>query len=139
MDNQDIDIKNLLTEEEQKQLELIQKKIQANLNEIYKKNIEDFQNTVEESSSLELDEASHPKHITTSQQEILISLRAEISTVDEKGHLSNIEQCLDNYYHIPVEPNSDYKLLLEEFVAKFDNEITTCAKRIYPENNGKSE
>lgn len=137
MDN--IDLKSLLTEEEQKQLELIQKKIQSNLDEIYKKNVEDFQSTLNESSPLELDEASHPKHISTSQQEILISLRAEISTIDEKGHLSDIEQCLENYYHIPVAPNSDYKPLLEEFVTKFDNEVTTCAKRIYPENNGKQE
>jgi hypothetical protein len=135
----DIDLQNILTPEEQQQLDTIQKKIQNNLDLIYKKNVEEFKNKAEEPEQSELDEASHPKHITTSQREILISVRAEISTVDEKGHLQDVQQCLDNYYHIPVPPDSSYELFLQQFIDKFDSELTSCAKKIYPENNVESE
>lgn len=135
----DIDLQNILTPEEQQQLDTIQKKIQNNLDLIYKKNVEEFKNKAEEPEQSELDEASHPKHITTSQREILISVRAEISTVDEKGHLQDVQQCLDNYYHIPVAPDSSYELFLQQFIDKFDSELTSCAKKIYPENNVESE
>jgi hypothetical protein len=135
----DIDLQNILTPEEQQQLDTIQKKIQNNLDLIYKKNVEEFKNKSEEPEQTELDEASHPKHITTSQREILISVRAEISTVDEKGHLQDVQQCLDNYYHIPVAPDSSYELFLQQFIDKFDSELTSCAKKIYPENNAESE
>jgi len=135
----DIDLQNILTPEEQQQLDTIQKKIQNNLDLIYKKNVEEFKNKAEEPEQSELDEASHPKHITTSQREILISVRAEISTVDEKGHLQDVQQCLDNYYHIPVAPDSSYELFLQQFIDKFDSELTSCAKKIYPENNAESE
>lgn len=132
MDN--IDIENILTEEEKNQLDIIQKKIQSNLNKLYKKNIENFSKNNQIDEPLNLDEASHPKHITTNQREILISIRAEISTIDEKGHLKDIQQCLDNYYHIPVAADTDYQKLLDEFVNKFDSELTSCARKIHPEN-----
>jgi hypothetical protein len=133
MDN-NLNIEDILTAEEKQQLDIIQKKIQSNLDEIYKKNLQNFTENLDDSVSSGLDEASHPQHISNNQKEMLVYLRAEVSTIDEQGNLKDIQQCLDNYYHIPVAPNSDYEVLLKEFVDKFDSELTSCAKRIHPEN-----
>lgn len=130
-----IDIKSILTDEEQKFLDQIQAKYQNHLNHIYENNIDQLNEDIKNNTASEPYNTAEPsRHITNYQREILIRTLAEISTIDDNGRLKDIDVCFENLYHIPVPPDTDYKPLLDQFVSVFEQEIGQCAKKITTTN-----
>lgn len=129
------DIKNILSDEEKKFLDKIQTKYQKHLDDIYKNNLDQLNDNAKHNTSAEPYNVAEPsRHITEYQREILIRTLAEISTIDDNGRLKDIDVCFENLYHIPVPPDTDYRLLLDEFLSIFEQDISQCAKKITASN-----
>lgn len=128
-------LESILSEEEKTFLNSINAKYKKHIDEEYN---EQKQKTIDELASDggpdPFNIAEPPKHITNYQREILVKTIAEISTINEQGRLTSVDVCLENLYHIPVPPDTDYTKLLDEFVQIFDKEITHCAKKIVNNN-----
>jgi hypothetical protein len=122
------DINNLLTEEEKKFLSDINLKYQKHLEELSQENVKKM--STDDGNPDPFNVAEPPKHITTSQREMVIKVLAEVSTLNEQGKLQAINVCSENLYHIPIPPDTDYQILLDEFNNKFDKEITSLATKI---------
>ena len=73
----------------------------------------------------------HPNHITTSPHEILITVTAEVSSIDDNGYLGEVKDLMQQYYHIPVKSGEDYVLFLKKFLEQFQQTLeSTCRDSI---------
>jgi hypothetical protein len=133
-----MNLENILTNEEKDFLDKINRKYQSHIETFYNNSANNLEEQITTSGCPEpFNEAEPSRHITNYQREILIKLTAEISTVNEQGRLTNVDLCLENFYHIPVPPETDFDIKLKEFVDIFDQDIATCAKKINNTNEGK--
>lgn len=131
-------LESILTDEEKQFLEKINLKYHDHIENLYKNNAAQIETEVSASGNPEPFNVAEPsRHITNYQREILIKVSAEISTVNEQGRLTNVDLCLENFYHIPVPPDTDFDSKLKEFVNIFDSNIAHCAKKINDKNEGK--
>ena len=122
------DIDNLLTEEERKFLAGINSKYHKHLQQLQEENVK--QMSMDDNNPEPFNTAEPPRHITTFQREMVVKVLAEVSTLNEQGRLQDINVCSENLYHIPIPPDTDYQVLLDEFMNKFDKEITALATKI---------
>jgi hypothetical protein len=76
------------------------------------------------------DHPLEPRHITDYDRELYISLKIEMTALDEKCNFKEITQIVDNAYHIPVPSGVDYQVKVDKFVNKFDKELGDCAEKI---------
>tara|TARA_B100001778_G_scaffold42914_1_gene31042 strand:+ start:5459 stop:5875 length:417 start_codon:yes stop_codon:yes gene_type:complete len=86
------------------------------------------------------DHPLEPRHITNYDRELYISLKIEMTALDENCNFQEITQVTDNAYHIPIPSGVDYQVKVNEFVNKFDQELGDCAKKIsISEDDDKKE
>ena len=76
------------------------------------------------------DHPIEPRHITDYDREVYVSLKIEMTALDENCNFKEIVQVVDNAYHIPVASGVDYTLKVNEFVNKFDEGLGDCAAKI---------
>jgi hypothetical protein len=70
-------------------------------------------------------------HVTNYQREIFVKLNAEISTTSEETQqLLEVNNIVENFYHIPVPSGVNYVEKIDEFLEKFDNELEDIAIKI---------
>lgn len=79
-------------------------------------------------------------HVTNYQREILIKVKAELSTVsDETQQLLEVDNIVENFYHIPVPSGVNYVEKVDEFLEKFDNELEDIAIKINTDDRQAKE
>ena len=70
-------------------------------------------------------------HVTNYQREILVKVDAQLSTVsDETNQLLEVDNIVENFYHIPIPSGVNYVEKIDEFLEKFDNELENIAIKI---------
>lgn len=79
--------------------------------------------------------SAHPdcipqQHITSSPQEITIKVNAEVSTVDNKGFLTDVVDVFQQYYHIPVPPSADYNYYIQAFFDRFHKDLADACSDV---------
>ena len=127
------DILSSLTEEELKVFDKIQAKIQHSLSNMRDSKFDDGDDTIDIGTKFadKHPDLIHPKHITNSPHEILITVTAEVSEVDNNGYLSKTKDLMNQYYHIPVKTGEDYTLFLRKFLEQFQQTLeSTCRDSI---------
>jgi hypothetical protein len=119
---------NNLSKEEQKIFEKIQDKIIESINTMKDSKFDNLDNIDPASSFSDKNpDLIHPKHITNSPHEILITVTAEVSEVDDKGYLGATKDLMNQHYHIPVKTGEDYSLFLQKFLEQFQQTLeSTC-------------
>ena len=79
-------------------------------------------------------------HVTNYQREILIKVKAELSTVsDETQQLLEVDNIVENFYHIPVPSGVNYVEKIDEFLEKFDNGLEDIAIKINTDDRQAKE
>jgi hypothetical protein len=68
-------------------------------------------------------EIIHPKHISKAPHEILITVKAEVSEINDQGYIASTKDMTHNYYHIPVPAQVDYEPYTEKFFALFTKSL----------------
>lgn len=126
---------NNLTEEEKAVWEKMASKLEESFLEERKKNIEKMAKDLEDPDLF--NEIEEIKHVTDYQREILIKVNAEISTTNDQNKLLEIDNIIENFYHIPVPSGVDYVEKIGEFLEKFDQEIQDCAIKINTNNESE--
>lgn len=97
----------------------------------------DWMNEIDEKEDPEPDfsqkhpDILHPKHITIAPHEIVFYIRAEVSEIDDTGHLKGVKDLAEKYYHIPVKVKEDYSLFMDKFFEQFEQTLAnTCRDTI---------
>ena len=127
-------IEDQLTEEEKAVLQKITAKMQNSFSsnefqEGRRKNVEQIDKDA--SNPHFFNQPRELKHVTNYQREILIKVNAEMSTVaDETNQLLEVDNIVENFYHIPVPSGVNYVEKIDEFLEKFDNELENIAIKI---------
>lgn len=132
-----------LTDEEKELLERITTKAQKQFSS------EDIQQARKDNIEQIAKDASDPNffnqpkeltHVTNYQREILVKVDAEISTVsDETQQLLEVDNIVENFYHIPVPSGVNYIEKIDEFLEKFDNELEDIAIKINTDDRQAKE
>lgn len=128
------DIDNL-TEEEKALWEKMSAKFEESFQEERKKNIEKMAKNSEDPDFF--NKPKEIKHVTGYQREILIKVNAEISTTNDHNRLLEIDNIVENFYHIPVPSGTNYIEKIDKFLEKFDQELEDCAIKINTNNESK--
>lgn len=123
---------NNLTPEEQELLKKMSGKLEESLDDIKKQNIDKMAKDLEDPNYF--NRPTEVKHVTDYQREILIKVNAEISTTNDTNQLLEIDNIVDNYYHIPVPSGVDYVEQIDKFLEIFDKEVENCAIKINTNN-----
>lgn len=121
-----------LTEEEKLLLEKLGQKFSKSLDDIKKENIEKMSKELEDPNYF--NKPQETQHVTDYQREILIKINAEISTTNDSNQLLEIDNIVENYYHIPVPSGVNYTEKIDDFLKIFDTEIENCAIKINQNN-----
>lgn len=124
----------LETEQEKALWDKINQRLQEQIENIQKENIEKLADNPVASGAKYLDDPIHPKHVTTAPREIVIHIEGEISTTNEKQQLVDVSRLFNHYYHIAVPANTDFTTHLGEFIRSFDESVKTYAPRISPQS-----
>ena len=77
-------------------------------------------------------EIIHPKNLTKSPHEITIHIKADVSTVDSNGYLSEVVEILEKFYHIPVNAKDEYKLYMEKFFSQLHTALESTCQDLNP-------
>jgi len=127
-------IEDQLTEEEKALLNRITAKMQDTLasNEFQQARKQNVEQIAKDASDPNF--FNQPKelvHVTNYQREILVKVDAQLSTVsDETNQLLEVDNIVENFYHIPVPSGVNYVEKIDEFLEKFDNELENIAIKI---------
>ena len=124
-----------LTEEEKLLWDKMNSKMEKSLEQIKKENIEKMAKDLEDPDYF--NQPTEVKHVTDYQREILIKINAEISTTNDQNKLLEIDNIVENFYHIPVPSGVDYVEKIDEFLDAFDKEIQDCAIKINTKNESE--
>jgi hypothetical protein len=124
---------NELSEEEKEILDKIQTKILASLeNEKDEKN-----KKLEEITDPYVDlSEDHPdiiqkKNLTGFPNELIFTVKAEVSQIGEQRQLLSIVDIIEKFYHIPLDINSDYKSHVDNFLNKFHSTLEESCRIIH--------
>ena len=120
------DIKNF-TEDEKALLDKISSKMDNELEEFQKSNIEKM---AEECEDPNLFQPKKAESVTNYQREIIIKVNAELSSTNDANQLLEIDNVVENFYHIPVPSGINYEEKIDEFVNKFDTEVGNLVIKI---------
>jgi hypothetical protein len=124
------EVLNTLTDEERILLEKIEAKLYGDLSKYKDSRFDD----PEQDFSDKHPEILHSKHITNSPHEILITVTAEVTAVDNNGMLGDIKDLMSHYFHIPVKSGEDYSIFLSKFLQQFQETLeATCRSSIIAE------
>jgi len=88
---------------------------------------------LESQPSMSFDNPIEPKHVTDYARELFIDLNIELTTINDIGQFTELKNIVDNKYHIPVPSGVDYVPIVLDFIDKFDQSLTNCAKKIHTE------
>jgi hypothetical protein len=124
-----------LTEEEKLLWDKINSKMEKSIEDIKKENIEKMAKDLEDPNYF--NHYKEVRHVTDYQREILIKINAEISTTNDQNKLLEIDNIVENFYHIPVPSGVDYVEKIDEFLDAFDKEIQDCAIKINTKNESE--
>jgi len=124
-----------LTEEEKLLWDKINSKMEKSIEDIKKENIEKMAKDLEDPNYF--NRYKEVRHVTDYQREILIKINAEISTTNDQNKLLEIDNIVENFYHIPVPSGVDYVEKIDEFLDAFDKEIQDCAIKINTKNESE--
>jgi hypothetical protein len=126
------DVFDTLSEDEKKVLENIQTKLSANLEQQKKEKIDKIENTTDPyiDFSKENPDIIHSKHLTDSANELIFTVRAEASTIGEKGQLVSVVDIIEKFYHIPIDLKEDHKPYMDRFFDNFHNTLEETCKII---------
>tara|TARA_B100000085_G_C18548217_1_gene514772 strand:+ start:906 stop:1295 length:390 start_codon:yes stop_codon:yes gene_type:complete len=127
------DIDNL-TEEEKSLLDKITSKMEDGLEQFKKDNIEEMAKQCEDPN---LFQPKPIESITNYPREIVIKVNAEISTVSDANKLLEIDNVVENYYHIPIPSGIDYTDKIDDFMNKFDTEVGELVIKIKTDGTAK--
>lgn len=118
-----------LSAEEKETLEKIQSKLFSYFDEKQKENREQLE-AISESTidfSKNHPDIIHSKNLTNSPNELIFTIRAEVSEINARGELESVVDIVEKFYHIPIKPGNDYKQRMDEFFEKFHNTLEeTC-------------
>ena len=132
-----------LTDEEKALLNKISDKMQKSFSsdefqQARKQNVEQIAKDASDPNFF--DQPRELKHVTTYQREIFIKLNAEISTVSkDTNQLLEIDNIVENFYHIPVPSGISYVDKIDEFLEKFHNELEDIAIKINTDDRQTKE
>ena len=118
-----------LSTEELEVLESINIKVQEELNKT-KEDVKKNPDKYLDDPNILGDHPLEPRHVTDYNRELYISLKIEMTALDENCNFKEITQVVDNAYHIPVPSGVDYQVKVDKFVNKFDKELGDCAEKI---------
>jgi LysM repeat protein len=118
-----------LSTEELEVLESINIKVQEQLNKT-KEDVKENPDKYLDDPNILGDHPLEPRHVTDYNRELYISLKIEMTALDENCNFKEITQVVDNAYHIPVPSGVDYQVKVDKFVNKFDKELGDCAEKI---------
>lgn len=122
-----------LTTEEKRLLDNINLKIKNQL-EQQKLDKEKIFDQINDDEPIDFSSA-HPdciphQHVTSAPQEITIKVNAEVSTVDNKGFLTDVVDVFQQYYHIPVPPSADYNYYIKAFFDRFHKDLADACSDV---------
>lgn len=120
------DIKNL-TEDEKALLDKMYSKMDNELQEFQKSNIEKMAKECEDPNIFEPKKA---ESVTNYQREIIIKVNAELSSTNDANQLLELNNVVENFYHIPIPSGINYEEKIDEFVDKFDTEVGNLVIKI---------
>ena len=109
-----------LTEDEKAILDKLSLKIDSQIDDFKKKNIEKLAKECEDPN---LFQPKEPERVTNYPREILIKINAEMSTSTDSNKLLKVDNVVENYYHIPVPSGIDYTEKIDTFMEKFDEQL----------------
>ncbi len=132
-----------LTDEEKAVLEKIANKMQQSFstNEFQEGRRQNVEQLAKDASTPNFfNQPRELTHVTNYQREILIKVKAELSTVsDETQQLLEVDNIVENFYHIPVPSGVNYVEKIDEFLEKFDNELENIAIKINTDDRQAKE
>ena len=120
------DIKNL-TEDEKALLDKMYSKMDNELQEFQRSNIEKMAKECEDPNIFEPKKA---ESVTNYQREIIIKVNAELSSTNDANQLLELNNVVENFYHIPIPSGINYEEKIDEFVDKFDTEVGNLVIKI---------
>ena len=135
--------KDELTDEEKELLKSIADKVQKqfsnkDIQQARKENVEQIAKDASDSNFF-----NQPKeltHVTNYQREILVKVDAQISTMsDDTQQLLEVNNVVENFYHIPVPSGVNYLEKIDAFLEKFDNELEDIAIKINTNDRQEKE
>jgi predicted Zn-dependent protease with MMP-like domain len=80
----------------------------------------------------------HPQKLTTAPHEITVHVRAMVSEIDNDGHLGEPKDLFEQYYHIPVRHQKDYKIYVDKFFEKFHSNLELTCQEVHTENQNSN-
>lgn len=120
------DIKNL-TEDEKALLDKMYSKMDNELQEFQRSNIEKMAKECEDPNIFQPKKA---ESVTNYQREIIIKVNAELSSTNDANQLLELNNIVENFYHIPIPSGINYEEKIDEFVDKFDTEVGNLVIKI---------
>lgn len=129
-----------LSEDEKKILDKIQTKILASLEDEKNEKNKKLENITNPYVDLSQDHSGiiKSKNLTGFPNELIFTIKAEVSQIGEYGQLLSIVDVIEKFYHIPIEPENDYKPHVDNFFNKFHNTLEETCKIIHSnKQNGK--
>jgi|LakMenEpi03Aug12_release.lakeMendotaPanAssembly.Ray.scaffolds.fasta_scaffold83752_3 hypothetical protein len=123
-----------LSPEEKSLFENFELKIGKILEKAQDKKLDNIDNDEPLDFSEKHPEILHPKHITNAPHEITVYVKAEVSEIDENGHLAETKDLFEKYYHIPVRNQKDYRIYVDKFFEKFHSNLELTCQEIHTNN-----
>lgn len=123
-------IYNSLSEEEKILLESIEAKMTALIEEEKQNKHTQLEALAEQGAdfSTKHPDIIHSKHITRFPREIVFSIRAEVTQLDDKGNLASVVELIEKFYHIPVHAEQDHNLYVDNFFNNFHKTLEKTCK-----------
>lgn len=139
MSNQEDPFKKLLSEEDIKTLEAIQKKIVNKIQKDpeYSKNLNDtYGPKIDSSSPYAFDDINKPNHLSDQDRELIFYIRAELSTIDHKNQkYISLDNCYNESYHIPIPSGVDFNKSFDSFIESFEKNLGSFGTKLNHHNN----
>jgi hypothetical protein len=122
-----MDIDNIFTEEEKQIIDRLQEKI-------FKHFSSEQSNSKDPEELLKLDpnnEMLHPEKITDAPVEILFTIKAVVTEVDENGNPKETVDLLEKFYHIPITSGKNYKDYVDNFMNHFHLKLEQTCQELH--------
>lgn len=119
-----MDIDNIFTEEEKQFIDRLQEKIFNHFSAETNKDIKDPEDLLKFNHNNDI---VHPDRITDAPVEIMFTVKAVVTEVDENGTPKETLDILEKFYHIPVISGKNYKDYMNNFLEHFHSKLEqTC-------------
>lgn len=119
-----MDIENIFTEEEKQLIDKLQNKIFKHFSSESNNNNKDIEELLKFDQHNDI---VHPEKMSDAPVEILFSIKAVVTEIDENGTPKETIDLLEKFYHIPIVNGKNYKTYMDNFMSHFHEKLEkTC-------------